>query len=93
MNVWTLYVAICSAALVLMGLGLVYNGSTRKTWDIRLTDKGREAFRVIEKGVSSSCDEIFGPVSEEDLEAFVRITAKINARVDEIMASRLSRRS
>ncbi len=76
----------------LMGLGLVYNGSSRKTWDIRLTDAGREAFRTMERGLSSLCEEIFGPVPEEDLREFVGMTVKINARVDEVMASRLVRR-
>ena len=35
---------------------------------------------------------IFGPVPEEDLREFVRMTVKINARIDEVMASRLVRR-
>ena len=75
----------------LMGMGLVYNGSSRKTWEVRLTDAGREAFRTIEKGVSSLCEEVFGPFSEEDLKSFVGMTVKVNARIDEVMASRLGK--
>ena len=75
----------------LMGMGLVYNGSSRKTWEVRLTDAGREAFRTIEKGVSSLCEEVFGPFSDEDLKSFVGMPVKVNARIDEVMASRLGK--
>ena len=76
----------------LMLMGLAYNGSGGKTWSLELTDAGREAFLNVEKMISSMCDEVFGFLSKEELDAFLSTAAKVESRIEDRMGSRASKR-
>jgi DNA-binding MarR family transcriptional regulator len=64
--------------------GFVKNKSeSSRTYELYLTEKGREAYDVSTAILDQTMDIIFGCLDEEDLKNMRIISAKINKRLDE----------
>ena len=46
----------------------------------------------MERMISSMCDEVFGFLSKEELDAFLSTAAKVESRIEDRMGSRASKR-